>query len=186
MLAVLMGFCLASAGSGCCLALTGQAFDPSDNGCKPAEAHPCLDGLKGLLWPWGRNREPSYSQFHPVPCSPALTPRSAFASGGELPGLVALPPPARPPAPPMPPQGVPWVAAPEPEKIPAPVGSPPQAAKRPAGGTGNQTPPQSGGTNDGLQATPATTWIFRLPVQPVSAADQTDGRTASGPDRAMR
>ncbi len=95
MLAVLMGFCLASAGSGCCLALTGQAFDPSDNGCKPAEAHPCLDGLKGLLWPWGRNREPSYSQFHPVPCSPALTPRSAFASGGELPGLVALPPPAR-------------------------------------------------------------------------------------------
>lgn len=94
MLAVLMGFCLASAGSGCCLALTGQAFDPSDNGCKPAEAHPCLDGLKGLLWPWGRNREPSYSQFHPVPCSPALTPRSAFASGGELPGLVALPPPA--------------------------------------------------------------------------------------------
>ena len=190
LLAVLTGLCLASAGSGCCLALTGQGSDPCDNGYQPAEAHPCLDGLKWLVWPWGHNREPAYSQFHPVPCSPAFTPRSALASGAELPGLMALPPPASPPAPqptPLPPpQGVPSVLVPEPEKIPAPVGSPPQAAKPPAGGTGNQTPLQSGGTNNGGQATPATTWIFRLPARPVSAADQTDSRTAWGPDRAVR
>jgi hypothetical protein len=78
------------------------------------------------------------------------------------------------------------VVVPELENIPAPVGSSPPAAKPPASGTGNQAPPQSGGTNDGGQATPATTWIFRLPARPVSAADQTDGRTASGPDRTAR
>jgi hypothetical protein len=78
------------------------------------------------------------------------------------------------------------VLVPEPEKIPAPVGSPPPAAKPPANGAGNPTPLQSGGTNDGGQATSSTTWIFRLPARPGSTTDQSDGRTASGPERTVR
>ena len=196
MLAVLLGLCLASAGSGCCLAMTGQGFDPCDNESKPDDAHPCLAGLKRLVWPWGRHNEgPAYSQFHPVPCSPALLPRSELASGAEPPGLLALPATAGPPAPlPTPPQGVPPVLVPEPEKIPVPAGSSSPATKLPAepatklpaDGAGNQTPPQSGGTNHGAQAASATTWIFRQSARPVSAADQTDGRTASGPERTVR
>jgi len=189
-LAVLMGLCLASAGSGCCLALTGQGADCCDNDGRPAEAHPCLAGLKSLMWPWGHNPEPIYGQFHPVPCSPALTPRSELALGSGPPGLVVPPPAVYPPerfpaSQPTPLGGVRSAVAPEPENIPAPAGSPPPAVKPPASGTGNQAPPQSGGTNDGAQATSAT-WIFRQPARPVSATDQSDGRLASGPDRAVR
>jgi hypothetical protein len=188
MLAVLMGLCLASAASGCCLGLTDRGLDPCDNQDQPAEAHPCLAGLKCLVWPWG-HKEPAYSQFHPVPCSPAFTPRGELALGASPPGPMGPPPAAYPPESvpaSQPLQSVPPVVVPEPEKVPTPMGSPPPARLPPAGGTNNQIPPQSGGTSNGGQATSATSWLFRLPARPVSAADQADDRTATGPDRTVR
>jgi hypothetical protein len=99
--------------------------------------------------------------------------------------VVAVPPPASLPVLQGPPrQGLP--SAPLPENISAPVGSPPPAVKLPANGTGNQTTPQSGGTTNGGQANSTTTWIFRVSARPASAADSTDDRTASGPERTVR